>query len=57
MVPAELREQVTILPPDMAVAQACHVWNLGREAARRGAFVDPWQLVPLYVRPPEAAIE
>ena len=45
---------VTILPAELAAARSAAVWRLGRAAAKRGAFVDPVQLVPLYVRPVEA---
>lgn len=45
---------VTVLPAELAVPKSQAVWKLGRQAAARGQFADPQQLVPLYVRPPEA---
>lgn len=47
-------EGVTVLPASLAVASAQAVWRIGREMAAAGEFTDPWKLVPLYVRPPEA---
>jgi tRNA threonylcarbamoyladenosine biosynthesis protein TsaB len=47
-------EGVTVLPASFAMAHAEAVWRIGREMAGAGQFTDPWQLVPLYVRPPEA---
>ena len=41
-----------VLDPDTQLSDP--VWHLGVGAAKRGRFVDPLQLLPLYVRPPEA---
>lgn len=48
------RGGVTELPKEIAPPRSEVVWELGREAARRGEFVDPPALLPLYVREPEA---
>lgn len=50
----DLRDGVRLLPPAFAVARSEAVWHLGRVMARQGRFADPQQLVPLYVRRPEA---
>jgi len=47
-------EQITVLDGDAALPQAESVYRLGRKAARRNEFVEPFDLVPLYVRRPEA---
>lgn len=45
---------VIITPPEVWQARASVVGALGIEAARRGEFIDPQLLVPLYIRLPEA---
>ncbi len=52
--PADLCDQVAILPAALATARAAAVWKLGRESALAGEYIDPWQLIPIYARPPEA---
>ncbi|MFP3936748.1 MAG: tRNA (adenosine(37)-N6)-threonylcarbamoyltransferase complex dimerization subunit type 1 TsaB [Phycisphaerae bacterium] len=47
-------EQVTIAEPARATPTAEGVWRAGRRAAREGAFTDPFQLLPIYARRPEA---
>jgi len=46
--------RVTLLSAEHAVPRASIVLELGQQAANAGRFVDPYQLVPLYVRLPEA---
>jgi tRNA threonylcarbamoyladenosine biosynthesis protein TsaB len=46
--------EVAVLPATLARGRAEVVWELGRLAARAGLFTDPLELLPLYVRPPEA---
>ena len=51
--PATLGEGgVCHLPPQMAIPRSDQVWHLGREAA--GRTTDPFDLLPLYAREPEA---
>ena len=52
----EREPMVTVLPPEMAQARSEAVWDLGRAIACRQEFVKPFDLVPLYVRPPEAQV-
>jgi tRNA threonylcarbamoyladenosine biosynthesis protein TsaB len=47
-------EGVTVLPQELASPRSDALWGLGRDAARRGRYVDPPALLPLYVREPEA---
>lgn len=47
-------DRVTLLPAEYAVPRASVVLALGAAMAKAGRFVDPYALVPLYVRPPEA---
>ncbi len=42
------------LPPELAIPRSDHVWHLGRESARAGRTTDPFALLPLYAREPEA---
>jgi tRNA threonylcarbamoyladenosine biosynthesis protein TsaB len=53
-IPEGLAEGVLVLDRRLAAPRSEAVWRLGRAAARRGDFADPFALVPLYVRPPEA---
>lgn len=55
-VPPLLDDQVTILPSLLALPRAEALWRLGRQAAQRGEFTNPLELLPLYVREPEAQI-
>jgi len=50
----DLPDDVTVLDGDAAVAKAEHVWHLGRMMAKRGTYVDAYELAPLYVRLPDA---
>ena len=51
--PAHLDEDgVCHLPPPMAIPRSEQVWHLGRAAADR--TTDPFDLLPLYAREPEA---
>jgi hypothetical protein len=43
----------TILPPELWPGRAEHVFALGIEPARAGAYTPAGDLVPLYVRRPE----
>ncbi|MFW6059208.1 MAG: tRNA (adenosine(37)-N6)-threonylcarbamoyltransferase complex dimerization subunit type 1 TsaB [Phycisphaeraceae bacterium] len=52
--PADMDEQVTVLPPEAARPRAENVWHVGRALAQRGAYSDPFTLEPMYVRRPEA---
>jgi tRNA threonylcarbamoyladenosine biosynthesis protein TsaB len=45
---------VELADAKLAIPRARVVWQLGRQLAAQGKFVDPVQLVPLYVRLPEA---
>ena len=45
---------VRLLPPQTAIPRSEVVWRLGRAAARRGEYTDAFDLMPLYVREPEA---
>lgn len=45
---------VAVLPVEMARARAEVLFELGREDASAGRYVDVVRLTPLYVRPPEA---
>ncbi len=45
---------ITVLDESLAVPRAEVVWQLGRERAARGQFVTPLEMVPFYVRLPEA---
>lgn len=47
-------EGVALLPPDLAVPRSDALWRLGREAAKRGDFINAMTLAPLYARDPEA---
>lgn len=47
-------EGVRWLDPELARPRGEAVWRLGRARAQRDAFTDPMQMVPLYVRLPEA---
>lgn len=44
----------TLLPPTFAHARSEIVWKLGRSRAERNAFTPEPELLPLYVRQPEA---
>lgn len=52
----ERESMVTVLPPEMAQPRSEVVWDLGRAIECRQEFVTPFDLVPLYVRPPEAQV-
>lgn len=43
-----------LVPPQAARPRSDAVWHLGRAAAERDEYTDPYKLVPLYIRPPEA---
>jgi tRNA threonylcarbamoyladenosine biosynthesis protein TsaB len=43
-----------ILPEEFHRPRAKTVYRLGTERARQGRFDDPRQLIPIYIRPPEA---
>ncbi|MCC7407599.1 MAG: tRNA (adenosine(37)-N6)-threonylcarbamoyltransferase complex dimerization subunit type 1 TsaB [Phycisphaeraceae bacterium] len=49
-----LEERVRVLSAAMAQPRSEAVWRLGRRRAMGGAFVEADELLPLYVRPPEA---
>jgi tRNA threonylcarbamoyladenosine biosynthesis protein TsaB len=46
--------QIIIAPEESWRARASAVAKLGSEMARRGKFVDPFTLTPIYIRRPEA---
>ncbi len=50
----DAQQDVTLLDAALARARAEHVWRIGRELARRGDYTEALELIPLYVRPPEA---
>jgi len=45
---------VAVLPAELAVPRSEAVHRLGRDAAKRAAYDDPFLLTPLYIRRPEA---
>ncbi|HEX3983536.1 MAG TPA: hypothetical protein VHX12_07575, partial [Acidisoma sp.] len=45
---------VIVTPPEFWPARAEVVVTLGWALARAGSFIDPMQLVPIYIRRPEA---
>lgn len=47
-------EGVTIMGPESIEADAAVTWRLGRAYAGEGRFTDPADLLPLYIREPEA---
>ena len=53
-IPDHDQHGVTLLPPELAIAQSSAVWKLGQLQAQQGCYTDPQLLVPLYARPPEA---
>lgn len=42
------------LPADCLQPHSRAIWSLGRKLAMQNRFMDPYHLVPLYARPPEA---
>ena len=49
-----LPADVTVLPASYAVARGDALWRLGRARARADALSTPTDLLPLYIREPEA---
>ena len=45
---------IILTPDDVWRARASAVAKLGTESARAGHFADPYQLIPIYIRLPEA---
>jgi tRNA threonylcarbamoyladenosine biosynthesis protein TsaB len=45
---------ILLTPPEAWRARAAAVAQLGLRAAARGEFTDPYHLVPIYIRKPEA---
>jgi tRNA threonylcarbamoyladenosine biosynthesis protein TsaB len=50
----EALEGLTILPVELATPRVEAVWQIGAAMAAAGRFTDPMELVPSYIRPPEA---
>jgi tRNA threonylcarbamoyladenosine biosynthesis protein TsaB len=48
------KSSVLVTDPQSWRARAAAVAKLGTELARRGEFVDPYRLTPIYIRRPEA---
>ena len=53
-VPAALTGRVAKLDATLSRVRAAAVWQVGRQRANAGAFVEPGALTPLYARRPEA---
>jgi hypothetical protein len=45
---------VIVTPPDLWRARASAVAKIGSDLSGRGQFADPFALVPIYMRRPEA---
>src|SRR5687767_6842683 len=45
---------IVVTPPELWRARAMVVGELGRAMALQRRFVDPFELTPIYIRPPEA---
>ena len=50
----EWPDEIEPLDPSLAAPRSEVVWRLGRERAAHDDYADPWTLVPLYARRPEA---
>ncbi len=53
-IPEHLAHDVELLPPELTVGRSDVVWRLGRQLAQARSYADPFKLLPLYARPPEA---